>query len=93
MFLKLETVFHLSWSEFLLSPCVFPASAVDDFYCLCNPGYAGIRCEQDINDCISNMCENNSTCMDLHLVRTINLQLIISFHIQLLMKEQQQFLE
>uniref|UniRef100_A0A673I8G4 EGF-like domain-containing protein n=1 Tax=Sinocyclocheilus rhinocerous TaxID=307959 RepID=A0A673I8G4_9TELE len=49
------------------SPCVFPASAVDGFYCLCNPGYAGIRCEQDINDCVSNMCENNSTCVDLHL--------------------------
>ncbi|KAI5946131.1 Protein eyes shut [Manis javanica] len=32
-----------------------------------NPGYAGLRCEQDIDDCILNACEHNSTCQDLHL--------------------------
>uniref|UniRef100_A0A673ZPH0 Protein eyes shut homolog n=1 Tax=Salmo trutta TaxID=8032 RepID=A0A673ZPH0_SALTR len=47
--------------------CVAPFKVVDGFYCLCNPGYAGVRCDQDIDDCASNMCSNNSTCRDLHL--------------------------
>ncbi|XP_054542549.1 protein eyes shut homolog [Pan troglodytes] len=47
--------------------CVPPFKVVDGFSCLCNPGYVGIRCEQDIDDCILNACEHNSTCKDLHL--------------------------
>ncbi|XP_067092648.1 protein eyes shut homolog [Osmerus mordax] len=47
--------------------CVAPFKVVDGFYCLCNPGYAGVACEQDIDDCVNNMCSNNSTCLDLHL--------------------------
>lgn len=43
-------------------------AVVDGFYCLCNPGYAGVKCDQDIDDCIVNACEHNSTCVDLHLV-------------------------
>lgn len=43
-------------------------SVVDGFYCLCNPGYAGLRCEQDIDDCMNNLCSPNSVCKDLHLV-------------------------
>lgn len=43
-------------------------SAVDGFYCLCNPGYAGLRCEQDIDDCVNSLCSTNSICKDLHLV-------------------------
>lgn len=46
----------------------FAPAVVDGFYCLCNPGYAGVSCEKDIDDCISNVCENNSTCIDFHLV-------------------------
>uniref|UniRef100_A0A8C8RY53 Protein eyes shut homolog n=1 Tax=Pelusios castaneus TaxID=367368 RepID=A0A8C8RY53_9SAUR len=47
--------------------CVAPFKVVDGFYCLCNPGYAGLKCDQDIDDCIINICDHNSTCMDLHL--------------------------
>lgn len=43
-------------------------SVVDGFYCLCNPGYAGLRCEQDIDDCVNSLCSANSICKDLHLV-------------------------
>ncbi|KAM8938265.1 protein eyes shut homolog [Lycaon pictus] len=47
--------------------CVAPFKVVNGFSCLCNPGFAGLRCEQDIDDCILNACEHNSTCKDLHL--------------------------
>uniref|UniRef100_A0A8V0X5P9 Protein eyes shut homolog n=1 Tax=Gallus gallus TaxID=9031 RepID=A0A8V0X5P9_CHICK len=47
--------------------CMAPFKVVNGFYCLCNPGYAGLTCEQDIDDCINNACEHNSTCVDLHL--------------------------
>uniref|UniRef100_A0A674KD90 Protein eyes shut homolog n=1 Tax=Terrapene triunguis TaxID=2587831 RepID=A0A674KD90_9SAUR len=47
--------------------CVAPFKVVDGFYCLCNPGYAGLKCDQDVDDCIINACDHNSTCVDLHL--------------------------
>ncbi|KAI3363129.1 hypothetical protein L3Q82_011776 [Scortum barcoo] len=47
--------------------CVAPFKVVDGFYCLCNPGYAGPRCEQDIDDCVNSLCSTNSVCKDLHL--------------------------
>ena len=33
--------------------------------CHCAPGYEGIRCESNVNDCDNNKCQNNATCMDL----------------------------
>ncbi|KAB7504459.1 Protein slit, partial [Armadillidium nasatum] len=33
--------------------------------CHCPPGFEGLRCEKNINDCEENKCENNSTCVDL----------------------------
>uniref|UniRef100_F6SBC5 Eyes shut homolog n=1 Tax=Callithrix jacchus TaxID=9483 RepID=F6SBC5_CALJA len=50
-----------------LCQCVPPFKVVDGFSCLCNPCCAGVRCEQDIDDCILNACEHNSTCKELHL--------------------------
>ena len=32
--------------------------------CYCVPGYTGTYCQIDINECLSNPCSNNATCMD-----------------------------
>ncbi|XP_070952221.1 protein eyes shut homolog [Macaca nemestrina] len=47
--------------------CGPPFKVVDGFSCLCNPGYVGTRCEQNIDNCILNAFEHNSTYKDLHL--------------------------
>lgn len=33
--------------------------------CVCAPGFTGLRCEANIDDCESNKCQNNATCVDL----------------------------
>ena len=33
--------------------------------CVCAPGYAGVSCEVDIDDCIDVQCRNGGTCTDL----------------------------
>lgn len=33
--------------------------------CDCAPGYEGLRCENNVDDCTNNKCANNSTCVDL----------------------------
>ncbi|NXP53717.1 SNED1 protein, partial [Heliornis fulica] len=38
---------------------------VAEFLCLCEPGYAGHRCESDVDECQSEPCKNGGTCQDL----------------------------
>ena len=35
------------------------------YSCHCPPGFKGNRCERNIDDCVENKCENNSTCIDM----------------------------
>uniref|UniRef100_A0A7N8XRL2 Delta-like protein n=1 Tax=Mastacembelus armatus TaxID=205130 RepID=A0A7N8XRL2_9TELE len=35
-----------------------------NFTCICDPGFSGIYCHENINDCISNPCRNGGTCID-----------------------------
>ena len=38
---------------------------VNNFTCNCVPGYTGVMCEVDINECEGINCQNNGTCLDL----------------------------
>ncbi|MED6231510.1 Protein jagged-2 [Ataeniobius toweri] len=35
-----------------------------NFTCICDPGFSGIYCHENINDCVSNPCKNGGTCID-----------------------------
>ena len=32
--------------------------------CTCQEGYEGVNCEDETDECLSNPCTNNSTCID-----------------------------
>lgn len=36
---------------------------VGDYKCICHDGFTGKRCDKDIDECASNPCENNGTCI------------------------------
>lgn len=49
------------------NPCEHGGQCVNtegSFTCNCAKGYAGPRCEQDVNECASNPCQNDGTCLD-----------------------------
>ena len=37
---------------------------VNGFLCTCLPGFRGIKCAQDTNECESNPCKNGANCTD-----------------------------
>nr|XP_033495310.1 cubilin [Epinephelus lanceolatus] len=43
--------------------CVTTTSA-PGYMCNCNPGWQGPLCDQNINECLSNPCQNGGTCTD-----------------------------
>lgn len=36
----------------------------DSFECMCPPGYTGALCESDIDECLTEPCQNGGTCLD-----------------------------
>ncbi|CAH1774364.1 unnamed protein product, partial [Owenia fusiformis] len=45
--------------------CVRTGQNIDDFYCCCQEGFMGDRCQTEIDECASGPCQNNGTCKDL----------------------------
>lgn len=45
--------------------CSQPTSSAPGYICNCNPGWEGVTCNQNINECSSNPCQNGGTCTDL----------------------------
>lgn len=37
---------------------------VNGYLCYCKPGFTGVFCDQSINECASNPCQNGGTCID-----------------------------
>lgn len=54
-------------NECLSHPCKNNATCLDeinDYQCICSPGYSGKDCGTDIDECLSNPCSEGSTCID-----------------------------
>lgn len=34
------------------------------YTCTCNPGYEGVNCDKEINECTYGFCKNNRSCID-----------------------------
>ncbi|XP_010871746.2 delta and Notch-like epidermal growth factor-related receptor [Esox lucius] len=50
-----------------LNPCAHGIcrSVATSYRCLCVPGYHGLYCEEEYNECLSAPCQNYATCRDL----------------------------
>ncbi|NP_999703.1 fibropellin-3 precursor [Strongylocentrotus purpuratus] len=49
------------------NPCLNGATCVDqvnDYQCICAPGFTGDNCETDIDECASAPCRNGGACVD-----------------------------
>ncbi|XP_054478628.1 cubilin [Anoplopoma fimbria] len=50
------------------NPCVngqcVDTSSASGYICNCNSGWGGVNCDQNINECLSNPCQNGGTCTD-----------------------------
>nr|XP_011744798.1 protein crumbs homolog 1 isoform X5 [Macaca nemestrina] len=46
-------------------PSTFSYHEASGYVCICQPGFTGIHCEEDVNECSSNPCQNGGTCENL----------------------------
>ncbi|KAJ8279108.1 hypothetical protein COCON_G00061740 [Conger conger] len=62
--------FELSWETLYgiepLLPALFDPQQAAGFVCRCQPGLRGTLCEEDINECNLNPCQNGGICENSH---------------------------
>jgi hypothetical protein len=44
--------------------CVFDTACKDNFKCKCPPGFTGLQCQTDVDECLSSPCLNGGRCVD-----------------------------
>ncbi|XP_060570785.1 uncharacterized protein LOC132729062 isoform X2 [Ruditapes philippinarum] len=55
-----------NWTDY--DPCQNEGKCSDEtagYTCTCMPGYRGINCEYEINECLSTPCQNGGVCTDM----------------------------
>lgn len=64
IFCYLSFIFCFSLS---VDPCLNGGSCVDEvgsFSCECRPGFEGVHCKTEVNECASQPCRNGAICKD-----------------------------
>ena len=49
-------------------------SQVNDYECVCTNGWTGKNCEESVNECLSDPCQNFGNCVDSFNGYTCNCQ-------------------
>ena len=83
LFLNAESVVCDAGAQWCLNggTCIDVSANVtgDDYYvCQCPPGWQGVHCESDVDECASDPCQNNGTCT--HGVNSYNCLCEIGYH-------------
>ncbi len=48
------------------SPCIYGTCYTNagESACVCTPGYTGVKCDEEIDECLSSPCLHNGNCTD-----------------------------